>query len=215
MATPQATQFGSSSGPVPTAQTAQNGGSGAGYDPAAELQRQMAQAAAEQGAQAASSKAKASFYEIKAYIQENPSSVKVICFFLGLVLCIFSILGLFNLFGAMFSPKEWLANFYNVAFGVIICICDGKESWMEKCGNVQARLFQQCYFLATATGKALFYLYVGTMTLLVLPVSFFWSFFYIIIGSALCVMALFMLVSRWCGHMCGCKERYGSMDNQA
>eukprot|EP00440_Ansanella_granifera_P023026 gb/GFBE01025006.1/.p1 GENE.gb/GFBE01025006.1/~~gb/GFBE01025006.1/.p1 ORF type:complete len:199 (+),score=49.90 gb/GFBE01025006.1/:1-597(+) len=181
-------------------------------DPAAELQRQMAMAAAQQGARAAGDKAKASFFEIKAYIQENPTSVKVVCFLLGLILIVFSILGCFNLFGAAFKPKEYLTNVYNVFFGIIICICDGKESWMQKCGDVQAKLFQNAYILATQTGRAIFYFYVGSMTLLVLPDSAFWQIFYIAIGALLCLMALFMLVTAWCGRYLGCKERYGQME---
>eukprot|EP00930_Biecheleria_cincta_P045345 TRINITY_DN31263_c0_g1_i2.p1 TRINITY_DN31263_c0_g1~~TRINITY_DN31263_c0_g1_i2.p1 ORF type:complete len:205 (+),score=46.93 TRINITY_DN31263_c0_g1_i2:45-659(+) len=188
-------------------------GQGSGSDPAAELQRQMAVQAAQQGARAAGTQARHGFYEVKAYILENPGSIKVLCFLIGLVLIVFSILGCFNLFGAAFSPKEYLSNIYNVIFGIIICICDGKESWMEKCGNVQAKLFQSCYFLATATGRALFYFYVGSMTLLVLPDSDFWKIFYVAIGGLLVLAALFMLAVAWCGRLCGCKDRYGAMQN--
>ena len=52
---------------------------------------------------------------------------------------------------------------------VIICICDGKEDWMRACGDVQTKLFQRAFFLATPTGKAFFYFYVGSMTILMLP----------------------------------------------
>merc|ERR550537_609843 len=129
----------------------------------------MAKAAARQGARQAAGQAKAGFSEVKAYIFENPVSVKIMCFIMGLVIITFSILGCFSLFGADFKPSEYLTNVYNIFFGIIICICDGKESWMKNLCDVQAKIFTYCYCLATQTGRAIFYLYVGSMTLLLLP----------------------------------------------
>lgn len=181
-------------------------------DPAAELQRQMAtaaaQQAAQQGAQVASQKAKHGFYEIKAYIQENPGSVKVMCFLVGLTLLVFSILGVINPFAVFGTPKEYLANVYNIIFSVIICICEGKEDWMRSCGDLQGKLFQRCFFLATQTGRALFYFYVGSMTILLLPSGFIWTLIYIILGSCLCLLSLLMLFFAHCGR---CRSNYGQM----
>lgn len=187
---------------------------GQGNDPAADLQRQAAAAAARQGAQQAASRAQSGISEIKAYITENPASVKVACFTIGLILIVFSILGCFNLFDAAFEPKEYLNNLYNVFFGVIICICDGRESWMKACFNVQEKLFMYAYFLASQTGRAFFYFYVGSMTVLVLPDSWFWKVVYVCIGGVLCLLALLMLFLDWCGPFCGCKDAtssYGQM----
>jgi hypothetical protein len=183
------------------------GGSGGG-DPQADLRNQMAAAAARQAGSAAVDSTKHGIREIGAYIQENPTSVKVFCFITGLVLIVFSILGCFNLFGAAFAPREYLSNVYNVMFGILICVCDGKESWMVSCFNVQAKLFEQAFFLATQTGRAMFYIYIGSMTLLVLPDSVFWKIVYIAIGGWLCLMALLMLIIQWCGPCCGCSRRY-------
>ena len=52
---------------------------------------------------------------------------------------------------------------------MVICICDGKEDWMKSCGDIQTKLFGRAFFLATQTGRALFYFYVGSMTILILP----------------------------------------------
>lgn len=40
---------------------------------------------------------------------------------------------------------------------------------MKSCGDIQSKLFQRCFFLATQTGRAFFYFYVGSMTILLLP----------------------------------------------
>ncbi|CAE6927398.1 unnamed protein product [Symbiodinium sp. CCMP2592] len=123
--------------------------------PAAELQRQMATAAAQQGARAAADRARTGFFEVQAYISENPTSLKILCFCSGLALIAFSLLGLFNPFDINIIPKDQLCNLYNVFFGVIICVCDGKalgfwvslqlpspslqESWLRACGDLQVR----------------------------------------------------------------------------
>lgn len=152
--------------------------------------------------------------ELKLYIQENPDSLKVMCFLVGLVLIVFSIFGVFNLFNAAFEPKEYLNNIYNVLFGLIICICEGKESWMQSCWDVQTKLFKYAYILAIPSGRSIFYFYVGSMTLLVLPDNFFWKVIYIIIGGSLALLALIMLFIDWCGHRCGCTGRYNQMEGQ-
>mmetsp|Transcript_25012 Transcript_25012/g.40189 ORF Transcript_25012/g.40189 Transcript_25012/m.40189 type:complete len:216 (+) Transcript_25012:97-744(+) len=182
-------------------------GTSDGKDPAAEMQRQMAAAAAKQAGRTAASQAKAGVGEITAYIMENPTSVKIMCFMMGIVLIIFSILGCFGLFGADdFEPKHYLAQVYNVFFGIIICICDGKESWMKDCCcDVQSKLFANAYILANQTGRAVFYLYVASMTLLLLPDN--WTkVFYCAIGGILGLLALWMLIVDWFGKYCGCKS---------
>mmetsp|Transcript_58757 Transcript_58757/g.110065 ORF Transcript_58757/g.110065 Transcript_58757/m.110065 type:complete len:197 (-) Transcript_58757:84-674(-) len=178
--------------------------------PAAELQRQMATAAAQQGARAAADRARTGFFEVQAYISENPASVKVLCFCIGLALMLLSLLGLINPLGIAFQPKETLCNLYNFLFGVIICLCDGKESWVRSCGDLQGKLFQRAFFLATQTGRSFFYLYVGSTTLLLLNGNWFWDMINIVIGSGLCFLALVMLFMRWCGHHCG-QGSYGQM----
>lgn len=40
---------------------------------------------------------------------------------------------------------------------------------MKSCGDIQTKLFGRAFFLATQTGRALFYFYVGSMTILILP----------------------------------------------
>ncbi|CAE6927362.1 unnamed protein product [Symbiodinium sp. CCMP2592] len=89
------------------------------------MTRQMATAAAQQGARAAADRARTGFFEVQAYISENPTSLKILCFCSGLALIAFSLLGLFNPFDINIIPKDQLCNLYNVFFGVIICVCDG------------------------------------------------------------------------------------------
>merc|ERR1719183_1359008 len=111
----------------------------------------MAQEAGKQAARNAAASAKAGAGAITAYIMENPASVQVMCFVMGMVLITFSILGCFMLFGAEWTPSQYITNLWNIPFGFIICICEGKKSWMQNCFDIQNKLFANCYLLATET----------------------------------------------------------------
>lgn len=173
------------------------------YDPAQEAQKQVAQAVVQQGARQAQDAARTGVSEMTAYVMENPTSLKIISFLIGLTLMVFSVLGVFNLFDAAFEPKEYLNNFYNIVFSVLICVINGKESWMESCFDIQNKVYRNCFLLATPVGRALFYFYAGSMTLLVLPHGAFWVVVYVILGSLLCVIGLLMLFLQYFGHLCG------------
>ena len=84
---------------------------------------------------------------------------------------------------------------------------------MRNCGDVQAKLFQKAFILANPAGRAMFYIYVGTMTMLLVPGDGLWMIIYIILGSALCLLALTMLFMQYCGHLCGGRN-YGHMNTQ-
>lgn len=183
----------------------------AAQDAADEFQRRMAQEAAKEGMRQAGDAAKTGFREVKAYITENPPSLKICCFVTGLMIMAFSIAGVF-LAGGL-DPVQYVHTVYNVCFGLMICICDGKESWGKALCNVQELLFKYCFALATKTGRALFYFYVGSTTILLLPDGFIWPFIYVVMGGVLCLLAVTMLFLEWCGQYCGCKESYRDMES--
>jgi hypothetical protein len=78
---------------------------------------------------------------------------------------------------------------------------------MQNLCDVQAKLFTVAYALATQTGRAIFYIYVGSMTMLLLPEdSTFWAVTYCVIGGVLVLLALYMLIVDWCGGCLGCRQ---------
>jgi len=176
-----------------------------------------ANAAAGEGAVHAKEGAKHGLLEFKAYVMDNPPSLKVTAFVTGVCLIIFSVLMLINptIFGELnFTPAHYLTNLYNIGFGVIIIICDGKESWMKCCCNVQVRLFYQCFFLATVTGRALFYIYVGIGSLLV-PHNWFLSIFNGLIGGTLLFLGFAYIGIYWLGGFCGCDRDFSYITDRS
>lgn len=138
--------------------------------------------------------AKAGFIEVRQYVQENHCSVKALSFSIALALLVFSILGLANVFDAVFRPSQYLFAFYNIIFAGMIVILEGKTEWFP---TLQNRLFSNAAFLATQSGRALAYLFVGSINLFVLPEAWLWKVIYVGMGSALCFNALLMLLDAW------------------
>lgn len=148
------------------------------------------------------------------YVTHNPPSVKVCCFITGMALTGISIAAL-AMPGTSFTPIGYLVSLYHIFFGLVICICDGKESWFQYLCNIQERLFSYCSVLATQTGRALFYFYVGSTTLFLLPSGFLFPVLYVIVGGSLTLLGLVMLCLDWCGETCCGPGQYRDMDRAA
>jgi len=163
--------------------------------------RNAARGAVGQGAE----QARAGLLEVRAYIQESHCSVRIWCFCVALALLVSSALGVFNVFNALFKPYQYLWAIYNVIFAGVIIIIDGKPEWFARCGDLQTRLFRSAAFLASWSGRALLYFYVGSINLFMLPSTFLWKLVYIAIGTALCCVSALMLL-----HHCGlCHKQQG------
>jgi hypothetical protein len=144
--------------------------------------------------------AKSDMLEVKAYVQENHGSVKVLCFCIALALFLCSALGVLSIFQAVFKPFQYLLSIYNMFFALAIVIMDGKPEWYTRWYDVQKRLFQAAPILASQTGRGLFYLYVGSLNLCALPDSWFWKVVYLVLGASLSAAGVFMLIH-------GCRRR--------
>mmetsp|Transcript_69677 Transcript_69677/g.167243 ORF Transcript_69677/g.167243 Transcript_69677/m.167243 type:complete len:219 (-) Transcript_69677:129-785(-) len=193
---------------------------GSGRDPAADMQRNMAYQTAAQGAQMAGRSAKAGFIEMKAFVMKDPNSIRVIAFITGFLLVLFSILwlalpGLFRSFNA--PVDDYIRNVWNIAFGLLIMIVEGKESWMDMFCNIQARVFHYAFFLATLGGRAVFYLFVGCMTLVEQPEldDVGWQIVNFCIGMTFVLIAAAQLFLYYVGPYCGCQAYKSEFDATA
>lgn len=132
--------------------------------------------------------------EARKYAQQNPDSVRVISFGIALALLVFSFLGVINVFNAVFKPHQYLFALYNVVFAAVIIVADGNPEWFAKCGDLQGKLFSAAGFLASQSGRAAFYFYVGSINLFMLPDNWLWKFIYVGLGGALCFNGTLMLL---------------------
>jgi len=148
--------------------------------------------------------AKSGITEVHRYAQQNPDGVRVISFCIASALLIFSVLGLFNVFDAVFKPYQYLFSLYNIAFAAVIIVADGNPEWFTRFWDAQGKLFGAAAFLASQTGRAAFYFYVGSINLFMLPDNYFWKLIYVAIGGALCFNGALMLVD---SAGCCCRRR--------
>lgn len=56
-------------------------------------------------------------------------------------------------------------------FGFVLVLIDLKDSWANAFFGLQTKLFLYCNFLASQTGRACFYFYVGSISLFLLPTN--------------------------------------------
>merc|ERR1712146_613469 len=117
-----------------------------------------------------------------------------LAFIVSLALLTSSILGAFNILGAAFDPIHYLFGFYNALFAFIIVVIEGKAEWFQRLGDIQTKIFGAASFLASKVGRALFYFYVGSINLILLPESWLWKVIYLGIGGSLCFIGVIMLL---------------------
>eukprot|EP00971_Amphidinium_carterae_P300628 5973158-Amphidinium_carterae.1 len=153
---------------------------------------------------------------MKAFIMEDPFGLRVIAFVAGLLQITFSILYLARVIVTQPEVRDQFTAVWNIIFGVVVCIIEGKESWLDACCNIQSRVFHWAFFLATLVGRAVFYLYVGTMSLLTLPyIDDFWWFCNLVLGFTFVLIAVFQVSWYYIGPICGCTAYREQCDDAA
>lgn len=177
-------------------------------DPGAQSARDVVIVAAQSAASQGATHAKNGFTEVRRYAQQNPDSVRAISFCIALALFVSSVLGIINVFDAVFKPHQYLFSLYNVVFAAIIIVADGKPEWFSKYWDAQGKLFGAAAFLGSQTGRAVFYFYVGSINLFMLPEAWLWKLIYVAIGVALCFNGALMLLDS-AGCCCGRKQQRG------
>merc|ERR1711920_918755 len=75
-------------------------------------------------------------------------------------------------------------------------VIEGKTSWFQR-WELRERLFAAAAFLSWQGGRALFYFFVGTVNLCLLPSNWLMKIVYFVVGGALCFVGVLMLL----GHL--------------
>lgn len=136
---------------------------------------------------------------IPTYIAQNPMLCKALCCIAGVVLSITSLVGMIMLGVDGIGVAGILQCIYMIVFGLVITIIDlGDDTSSRFCCNLQGRIFHYMNFLATESGRALFYFYVGSLTMLLLPDNTSWKVVYILVGVFLCIQGISLIVVRYC-----------------
>jgi len=155
--------------------------------------------------------AKSAAIHIYLHAESSAWTVKGIAFVVSLVLFGVSLLSLFNVFHAISHPLYYLLNSYNLAFACVIFIMEGPSEMDCQCGawdKLQRVLFSWAAFLSSRTGRALFYFFVGTLNMFMMPHDWLWTLIYFTLGSALSFVGVLSLLDRYgCTTVCCPKMR--------
>jgi len=153
-------------------------------------------------AQGNAAKAKAEIIHIQSVIHRGHCSLRIFCLGVAIVLFAGSVIGVLNLFGTTLEPYVYLTSVYNVVFAGAVIVMDVSVPVRPmKCARARKLLFEACWFLSTHRGKALFYFYVGSINLILLPDG---DLRLIYLGTGGCLMAAGLwILTDGCGYCCG------------
>lgn len=157
--------------------------------------------------------AKSAAIHFYSHVEDSSWTVKGIALICGLALLCVEMLEIINPFKIVFEPLNYLLGVYNVCWAIIIIIMEGPtEMQCASCGTwqrLQKRLFGWAAFLASRTGRALFYFFVGSLNLCNLPTSWLWSMIQLVIAGALCFVGMLSFFDRYgCTGIC-CPTMHG------
>ncbi|CAJ1461962.1 unnamed protein product [Effrenium voratum] len=168
-----------------------------------QLRLAMKAAAVQYGRQAArqgAALAKSAAVHVYMHVEASAWTVKGIAFTVSLFLFVVSLLSIFNVFYALAHPLYYLLATYNLGFAVIIFIMEGPSELQCDCPaweKLQRGLFGWATFLASRTGRALYYFFVGTLNMFMMPHDWLWTMIYFALGASLAFVGLLSLLDRY------------------
>merc|ERR1712125_64418 len=122
---------------------------------------------------------------------------KTPCFVAGVLLIVISALGL-TIFSSGHGIRECVDACFHLVCGLIICIADGPSEW-RWCGSRASALawIVQMLRQRACAAKAVFYIYVGFMKLVVLPEKLPLLLLHVSVGATLLVLGAWMMALDW------------------
>jgi len=117
----------------------------------------------------------AAVQELQRYVREGPAGVSILCFFGGIVTTIVGAFGLLNVWQSLTSPFSYVLNIYLTMFGIVTFLLEadvvilGKMTILGKAAPLievrQNELFAGAQVLKQLRGRALFYIFVGSLAI--------------------------------------------------
>jgi len=128
------------------------------------------------------------FSEIRGHMQNSSSSIRAGSFLGGLGIVFVAFLSLINVFRIAYDSVDYLVNIYQLFFGLITIFLEGKREWPGMT-RIQDLIYREAHFLALVNGRALFYLFEGSLFIIQMELL------QIIAGAYMAVLGLVMLYS--------------------
>lgn len=100
--------------------------------------------------------------EIRGHMQNTSSTVRAGSFLGGLGVVFVALLSLLNVFRIAYDGVDYLVNMYQLFFGLITIFLEGKREW-PGVARIQELIYREAHFLSLVNGRALFYLFEGSL----------------------------------------------------
>ncbi|CAD7937028.1 unnamed protein product [Amoebophrya sp. A25] len=112
-------------------------------------------------------------HAFKKYVQGGPAGIQMLCFLTGGFTVVVGIIGLIDVFGAIFSPFTFILNIYVLFFGLVTVVVEADEQRLAdtpvleyaapKTVDAQKFFNSEAKFLTLLWGRGLFYIFIGLL----------------------------------------------------
>jgi len=124
--------------------------------------------------------------EIRGHMQNTSSTVRAGSFLGGLGIVFVALLSLLNVFRIAYDGVDYLVNMYQLFFGLITIFLEGKREW-PGVAKIQELIYREAHFLSLVNGRALFYLFEGSLFIIQMQVL------QIVAGAYMAILGVLML----------------------
>jgi len=100
--------------------------------------------------------------EVRAHIQSSSNAVRAGSFLGGVMTVVIAFFNMLNLLGIATDSIGYIVNMYLLFFGIITVFLEGKPEWMFF-RKIQDIIYAEAHFLSVVNGRALFYLFEGSL----------------------------------------------------
>jgi len=110
------------------------------------------------------------------HVIQGPLGVSILCILGGVGTITSCVLGLIDIKGAWSSPVAYLINIYGLAFGLMVLFLECEPERMQhipglgkcvpNCGACRVRFLDECKFTTFLVGRGLFYMFVGSLSVI-------------------------------------------------
>lgn len=124
--------------------------------------------------------------ELRGHIQGSSSMIRAGSFIGGLCVVLVALLNVLNVFRLTYDCITYLINVYQLLFGVVTLFMEGKHEWWGV-GRVQGAIYREAHFLSLISGRALFYIFEGSLFVIQM------QFLSIVVGAYMAILGVLML----------------------
>jgi len=126
--------------------------------------------------------------EVRAHIQNSSSAIRAGSFLGGVSIVVVALLSVLNVFRMAYDSVSYLVNLYQLFFGLVTIFLEGKREW-PGVARVQNIIYKEAHFLSVVNGRALFYLFLGSLFISQMQIL------QIIVGAYMAALGVLMLYS--------------------